>query len=385
MGSDQAPESKPLKGGAAGRSFPARAGKFFAALVIFLLVLEILLHLGCRLVKGCWYPALRAREYPPLYRKDSEFRWRVLPGLHIPFVTREFSTEIITESSGLRVIGGEGSSSPVLVIGDSFSFGWGVNAGDSFPFLLMKGMARPVISAGVPGFGLEQDERMLGTMLATVKPSLVIVETWPVDWDILNADNMVEVDHYLVTKSTVEHTPRLLVSARIALMRYSPLFGVVDTAGKVIKAMGGKKELLGGYGLDAFISGEQPELIRDARRRAFQALRNMHSQARAHGIPLVVVVVPSSFQIYGGDLPQWTRAYGISGAPDLERPNRELAAFAEKEGIVLVDLLEAFKASREGGRLYYVMDPHWNKKGHALAAEVIEKFIAGKGLVKAPR
>ena len=49
-----------------------------------------------------------------------------------------------------------------------------------------------------------------------------------------------------------------------------------------------------------------------------------------------------------------------------------LKEFCEKEGIAYLDLLPAFRSSAKGWRAcYHVGDPHWNASGHELAAQSI--------------
>lgn len=359
------------------------AARLIVVIVLIILAAEAVLQIGFRMIRGTWYPAARAEEYPPLYSRDERTGWRVCPNLNLPFITREFSTTINTDGRGFRKINSSGSGSPVLVIGDSFAFGWGVDAADTFVSLVSKSTGVPFQSHAVPGFGLVQEEILVEEALCGKKPTLVLLETWPLDWDIINSALMAELDHYLVNRETLQHYPRWLVSLRIALFNKSILCGFLEKTGKVITLMRGKT-LFKGYGLNAFMAGEQPKIIREAREEAFSHIRRIKEKTDSLGIPLVIVVVPSVFQVYPEDLRGWIRAYGISGEADLERPNRELKEFASGEGILLIDLLEPFREYvRHGGsRLYYRTDPHWNPQGHSVASKAIEKFITSHHLLE---
>ncbi len=365
-----------------------RAGrKILAVILIVFGVLcgtELVLHLLCRITKGMWYPVLKERESPPFYDRDSTLGWRLRPDMSFRFVTREFDTHIITDGEGFRKREDEETGAPVIVVGDSFTFGWGVETGNAFPCLMSKRLKIPFISKGVPGYGLEQEELLLGEVLRKEPPRLIVLETWPLDWDILNSDKMIVAEHHLVTRAAVINRPRWYVNARIALNEWSPLYGTVTRVGSLMNFLIGRHELLGGYGLDVYVEGAQPESIAEARNRAFAAIRKMKAQADSLGIPFAMVIVPSVFQVYPERLKSWSRLYGISGPLDATRPNRELKEFAEGEGIYMLDLLPFFKdkASNSKELLYFASDPHWNSNGHECAGQVISEFLITNGLLR---
>lgn len=99
-----------------------------------------------------------------------------------------------------------------------------------------------------------------------------------------------------------------------------------------------------------------------------------HSDGRKH---LVVLIIPADFQIY----PEAQKKHGDSGLPlnaaEIESPNpqRRLEEMFEKENIPYIDLLPAFRNSRE--KLYDIKDGHWNAKGHEKAADEILKWMEG--------
>lgn len=362
------------------KSLKSIAARLLGSLLIIILSLEVLLQLFTLVLRGNLYPILRSRAYPPLYRHDEALGWRVLPNLSIRAVTDEFSWNIKTDDGGFRKLPEVGEH-PILISGDSFAFGWGVEAEDCFAARLGKDHGIAVKSLGVPGYGLEQERELLSETLSSIQPAALIQEVWPLDWDILNADQMVEVDHYLVSRDRLLHAPKWWIPARIRLVNTSALFGMIDRIETIVRENKRGKSLLEGYGLDAFTDGKQPEKVTKARERAFNALRAIHKIAEERGLPFMVVVVPSSFQIYDGDLSQWTALYGISGKADIDRPERELREFADDEGIKIIDLLPSFReeAKKRKDRLYYRTDPHWNSAGHSLAAKVIGEEIKGFG------
>jgi|GEM_PF-2367361 len=351
--------------------------------LVIVCVSEVLLHIACRLTKGIWYPELRRREFPPLYNSDPVLRWRLRPDMNIRFTTGEFDTHIVTDAEGFRKESlGSAGKPRALVIGDSFSFGWGVEPKDTFSAILSRSHHIPASSKGIPGFGLEQEELLLKEVLNKETPELVILQTWPLDWDILNSDRMEVAGHYLISRDVLRNSPPWMVHMRITMMEYSPLYGIITRSGTLIHHIFHRNELLGGFGLDVFSEGRQSEMVIQARTRAFGAIKRMRDMADSRGVPFVVVIVPSVFQVYPERQKSWERIYGISGRFDEDRPDRELKQFADSEGIYLIDLLPFFKekAGASHQQLYFDIDPHWNAEGHKAAAEAIAEFVRKIGI-----
>lgn len=87
----------------------------------------------------------------------------------------------------------------------------------------------------------------------------------------------------------------------------------------------------------------------------------------------ILVLVPSHLQVY----PEiWRRAVAqFKLRPerfDTEYPNRRLVDFCRSVDLEVIDLLPEFRvAASTGRRLYYKRDPHWNRAGHELAADIV--------------
>lgn len=66
----------------------------------------------------------------------------------------------------------------IVVLGDSYSFGQGVNDGEEYPALLRKflGNQANVVNLGVPGYGLTQQIRLFYEFGKAYDPSIVIIQ-----------------------------------------------------------------------------------------------------------------------------------------------------------------------------------------------------------------
>ena len=65
-----------------------------------------------------------------------------------------FDTKIYTDRNGFRIHKFEQSvSSDILAIGDSWTFGYGVNGDETYPYFLSKLLEKPIYNSGIPAFG----------------------------------------------------------------------------------------------------------------------------------------------------------------------------------------------------------------------------------------
>lgn len=162
---------------------------------------ESALRLVYRWRTGYWWGA---NESPPMFVADPEVGWRLRPSLHGRLVSSEYSTAVHLDERAFRVAGpsrsGERADVRIAMVGDSFTFGWGVEAAESFSTLL-GGLIRTVtpsrpaeiINLGVPNFGLPQEARLLDRWLPELHPTLVIVSTYLYDWDVTDVAGFVVV------------------------------------------------------------------------------------------------------------------------------------------------------------------------------------------------
>lgn len=121
--------------------------------------------------------ALRALDLPDpgLYAGDLSSVWTLRPDLaprEIPFPEEGTSFTVRTNSIGFR--GPEAPRGAVVVLGDSTTFGWGVEEDEAWPAQLAQLTGLPVVNGGVPGYSTAQGRATLSTTIA-LKPAVVIL------------------------------------------------------------------------------------------------------------------------------------------------------------------------------------------------------------------
>ena len=111
-----------------------------------------------------------------LLRHDPELGWAPVPNASATF-TGTRAINVRNNSLGLRDVEPAPARKPtVLVLGDSFVWGYDVEASERFTELLRSKLpdAR-IVNAGVPGYGTDQEYLLLARVWSTFKPDVVVL------------------------------------------------------------------------------------------------------------------------------------------------------------------------------------------------------------------
>ncbi len=101
------------------------------------------------------------------------------------------------------------------------------------------------------------------------------------------------------------------------------------------------------------------------------------------GVPLVFAIAPSVFQV---EEERWSRL--LKYAEESEKyirslPNDKLMQFAEKNNLLMIDLLPKFQyEAKKGKTLYNRTEQHWNSDGNLLVAHSLLEYLKAKSLVE---
>lgn len=337
------------------RSLLAKVGLLSASLVVALLLAEAAVRL-----LGREKVALHG-----LFADDPVVGVTLTPGFSGSMRTSEFEYRVAINDLGMRdgsVAAKPPGVSRVLVIGDSFVHGVGVDLEDSLPKALERRLAaalgpgRPVeaYNGGVPGYSPFQELHLLRRLAPAVEPDLVVLVFFTGDDFTGNAPRV--------------PPSRARRGLRTRLSIHSSLFRAFDRF--VLARLKGRER----YDLHRL----EPTAEFAARRReVIDLLAEVRAAAANHGAPLLVVLCPRYTQVYDS---AWAKAALVYRLGEDEysplEPNRGFGALLEAEGFWTVDLLEPLR--REGGerRLHFPVDGHWNREGNEFVAGVLAAAIA---------
>jgi GDSL-like Lipase/Acylhydrolase family len=126
-------------------------------------------------------PGLSPVTHPDYVLHDSGLGWAYRPGAKHRHVTPEFDVEVMTNRDGYRgwewpsELPGTSQRRRVLVLGDSFAFGWGVSWEKTFTARLsLEHPEWDIRNAAVAGYGADQQLLVLKRLAPQFRPEVVV-------------------------------------------------------------------------------------------------------------------------------------------------------------------------------------------------------------------
>lgn len=269
-----------------------------------------------------------------------------------------------------------GEGPRIVVLGDSFTFGMGVDVEDGYVAQL-EGLLRQrrddvrTVNLGVIAYGFWHYLRLLDDRVPAFDPALVVIGMF-MD-DILSAEPPRKVQPYrpfVDTQVDVYSNWRLVNVYRNVVSwleaRYRSQRGA-----EYLKSIEKRREWLGPdppvHDYYRVETGTLDEPIYAAFGRAVDRLARW---SKTRGIPVLVVLIPDSTQL---------------GAPERQVVNRQVARELARAKIPFLDLTPVFEAEPDPRTLYlFPIDAHTNAAGHALIASAIAAHPLIRKVLTAP-
>lgn len=306
----------------------------------------------------------------PLYsfhENDRYLGWIGKPGMRVRYRRPEFDTLVQHDADGWRQAQPPRPTNPrhrVLVLGDSFTWGWGVAQGELFTDRLQARLPPDVAvyNRGLTGFGTAQEYLLLQRELAATRYHTVVLMFFINDLDdningmkggrpyfeladgqllarnqpVLARIGKLErfcKDHsraYVFIEFQLEMLRRRLADRANDEIRYAEL-GTVDFHD------------LPGYPVTA------------------RLIAAMHDLARQHGARFFLAYIP-----------QRSEFERESPLPYARSIHAMIDDITRREDIPLVDLVAPLSAEARAGRtMTYPIDAHWTPEAHQVVAEAM--------------
>lgn len=355
-----------------------------------IMLAAILLSLSAMEVFIRWYhpyPDYRTHcigAFPDAY--DPTYGYRGIPNLHQRFILTDFDTSINNNSWGYRDTEWPETENRtrILVLGDSYAWGWGVSVEERFSGVLQKlNPEITVCNLAQPGYSTDQELLVLQNDGSRLKPALVLIqfcanditdgngtsalhETQPKPRFVLDGDKL-WLDNYPVpynepfwktkeawanwygsfsyeafvgvgfpkTPSVTDLSPKLYQGIHVVNLAHRALTKLTSPRSKT------HNPALADTLHDPSLFVEELELTV----RIFKAVKNY---CASRDIDLAVALVPSVFD---------------------QSMHDRLADL----GIPCLQLAPALASSFRP--LYFRHDQHWNERGHLLAGKAIHRFL----------
>ena len=301
---------------------------------------------------------LHGIEDADVYAYDPQLGWALRPNVEARSSSLEFAYTISTDRLGLRgAVPGDlwqSATRRILLVGDSFAFGWGVSGDEMLSSRLERalgsaGGGAAVLTAGVPGYSTDQEYLSWKRLDAQLDPAVVIVLMGNNDPPADNAST-VRMGNASYSKPrfrvgdggtlALEGTPVPDKQLVVTPPPHEPITARARTLASEARAPRWRDARL----LSAAAPAPPPRFDAAALETTAAILAAFNRDAQAHGAALLVVLIPG---------------------PTLSAP---LAAICRGAGIAFLDLTPRFAGHDD---LTFKYDGHWNALGHQTAADAI--------------
>ena len=314
-----------------------------------------------------------------LVRYDPLLGWRLTPLWQGSHDNIDFQARYSVAGAGYRNDPSLSENTPwTAVIGDSFTFGLGVNDAETYPSLLNKASrGHGFRNYGVPGFSPDQELLLLQRDILPQKPGQVLLVVYLGNdfFDILR-DYPLQAPYAKPFFTLAED--RLLLKNTPVPRRGQTIHRTRRQAGDTGAISPGphhpflrRSQLIAAL-LDRFLpdpplSHEQlASHYRDNLRLMEAVLTEMLAQCRGQGTSLTVVLLPNQAFV---DLP------GSASAQVQEFFRKNILNYCQKNSITTVDLATELQKRHETDRShapwYYPREGHLTVAGHAMVAEIL--------------
>ena len=306
----------------------------------------------------------------PLYGfhdTDADLGWAGKPNVRLRYHRPEFDTLVELDAAGWRKPQPSVPADPmhrVLVLGDSYTWGWGVAQGELFTDRLQVQLAPTVAvyNRGVIGFGTAQEYLLLKRELAAHRYDTVVLMFYLNDiadnidgkdghrpyFDLLNGGLVPRNQPTLARTSPVrlffrDHSRAyMFLEFEIGMLKRR-FKGEAEDEREYKEVAAIDFHDLPGYEVTARLLGEMNRLV------------------RAHGARFFLVYIPHRSEVEHA-----------TGYPYARAVRAMIDDIAQREGITVIDLRGPFRAHAEAKQtLVYPIDGHWTPAGHQLAATVL--------------
>lgn len=257
----------------------------------------------------------------------------------------------------------------VLGLGDSFMFGWGVSAGETFLKQLERQLAGRMdraietINTGVPGWGLNQYYVYLKRAGGELAADVVIVAYFVDDLNGPLQD--------FISPST-QYAQGL--KFKDGGFHYSRLFNFLKSMSHLVRERNRPARVAYLHDLDqrrADWSQRAHYLMAQSNVSDSDKYVDMLSQHLQRIRAIVALKKASLVVMYIPDISQLHH-------PEAQLINGTLHRLCQEIGIPFVDMTPVFEQSQDPGTYYlWPKDPHTNARGHAEMARALEQLICG--------
>lgn len=292
----------------------------------------------------------------------------------------------------------------IFSLGDSFTFGWGVDQSHTWTEVLERSIGKPIYNMGIHDSSPKQEFLLLKHIIDSRKLDL---KGGLLLWMIFEGNDLEDSydDQHLVPKpgSMLEKLSKGTIVAYLwsfpALIQQQSVFTKFRTGQAELLAVAKDSRIKSQHMIDGIVSpfplyvsrrfGAKlfsPDQLKRAQnseayveshpnrlalQKTFQQMELLASQV---GFRVMVVIAPTDARLYGSEFEEFPH---LSGKPYF---NILVAQLSAASGFDVVNLEDSLRPSATKDLLYFRDDDHWNERGHAAVADVLGEVLRSKNI-----
>ena len=304
---------------------------------------------------------------------------------------REFHYRITTDAYGFRrtypFVNNEKTYS-FAILGDSQSFGVGVNDDETFASLLAKNLNASVLNTACPGYNTIEEFLTYQNRVKQFKPRHVLLFFFAGNDPYENYKNR-RLYYEKPQIQTFAQKPQNAPDSwweelKNFLAKHSAIYNSLIKLRQIPQI----NQFLYRYKLvNPTPPAELAIFKKDEDSQALahwqmteQMIINLRDEVEANGSKFWIVFIPDRYQVNKAHWQQWLSKYNLNAQDfDLTLPNRHLTAFSVKNGIHFEDTTEILtQMYNQGKNVYWKIDSHLNVLGHKVIADFLTSRLSKK-------
>ena len=314
---------------------------------------------------------------------DEKLGWKNNPGINITIIgENNYPIKIRHSEMGLRGTDLDFNTSlkKVLLIGDSFIYGAGLNDNETFDYFLRQNLGNEymIINAGVGGFSTVQEDLYLKELINITKPDMVVWAIYINDFRENYFPKTNNVSRPILTYKSLNLTS---IYKKTTKTRTNKMLDFLEEKSNLFRWIKSnierfiiiKKDSFSG---DYYLYYKYTNLfIDESYKSECKLLNSVKENLDNNKIKHLFFYIPTRIEIETEKIKPTFEKYNEINTEntDINRPNKFLTSCTNAMNINFVSLKEQFESARYG--LYNKYGNHWSPKATKIAAEILAPKI----------
>ena len=312
----------------------------------------------------------RNRNAESFMSPDPELLFKIKPNVNFVIRHPDYSMHVVTHLN-LGDIGFRGGSiggpAWAIAVGDSFTFGHGVDHEEMWTSLLAKSLGKDVINFCVPAQGPTQYTRILKRYALPMRPRVAFYGFYFNDLDsavrFRRIKRGIPIGRYLRDYSVVYNLLRGNKQSKDQQL----IFFKADGIELSLEPEGLRRNL-----------ERQAEKFDERWAAVSREVDDGIKASQEAGVTFVLFYFPSRWEVYWEQI---RKQLDFPESLDIDRLHRKVVEYCGAKKLLCLDLTPALKReASQHKQLYFRTDGHWNQEGNRVVAQAIREFVRAKAL-----